>query len=328
MGFFSNFALAFRVLAGKSDGMSRTDGAREQTLADVLDQLQWHLKTQCRFDASYVVKQLREMLGSRPISSLTKADFQSFFDARVAEVHRNTAAKELQLGRQAFRMAGLDHLIPKLFPKIRRIRPHRPAWTEEQIRTVWPHLDNLLRDLFLFALITGSRKQEVLKAEVGWVDLNRGTIEIMQFKTGQPKTFPYAQHPVLRDLIERRMARAQEYGSRWLFFRVVGGQPERIRSFAGGLRKALTAAGLTGQALTFHSLRHSFCTFTEQAGIPRSAAMLLSGHQNEAVFAGYVHPSADTARQAVQQLARAQEGLFSTLVGARETDSIGRTVSS
>ena len=152
------------------------------------------------------------------------------------------------------------------------------------------------------------------------MNLAEGTITITQFKTGQPKVFPFAQHPVLRDLIERRMALAHEHGSRWLFFRLVGGQSERVRSYAGGLNKAIVKAGLAGKNLTFHGLRHSFCTLTEQAGVPRSAAMLLSGHQNEAVFAGYVHPNVDAARQAVTTLVRAQEGLIESLVGARERE--------
>ncbi len=65
--------------------------------------------------------------------------------------------------------------------------------------------------------------------------------------------------------------------------------------------RARVKAELPG-AITFHSLRHSFCSWLAQAGVDFKTLQTLSGHQSAEALQIYVHTFDPTRRSAIERL--------------------------
>lgn len=75
---------------------------------------------------------------------------------------------------------------------------------------------------------------------------------------------------------------------------------ERIEEFRKAWRVATRKAGLPG--LLVHDLRRSAVRRMEQAGVPRSVAMKLTGHRTESVYRRYAITSDADLRDAASRL--------------------------
>jgi integrase len=114
----------------------------------------------------------------------------------------------------------------------------------------------------------------------GWLRLEPG-----ETKNGDGRQFPLT--PDLRRVLEAQRARtlAVERATGqiipWVFHR--SGAP--IKSLYGAWRAACTAAGHPGMLM--HDFRRTAVRNLERAGVPRSAAMKMTGHKTEAVYRRY-----------------------------------------
>jgi len=90
----------------------------------------------------------------------------------------------------------------------------------------------------------------------------------------------------------------------WLFPHLEGPHTgERIQDPRKAWAEARKKAGLPG--ILFHDLRRSAVRNLEQAGVPRSVAMKISGHKTEAVFRRYAIVSDADLAAAAQKMAGA-----------------------
>ena len=61
--------------------------------------------------------------------------------------------------------------------------------------------------------------------------------------------------------------------------------------------------GIPDPRKTFHSLRHTFKTALDRAGVPRSMQDDLCGHEDNSAGAGYVHgESVEAMKEAIEKL--------------------------
>jgi integrase len=72
------------------------------------------------------------------------------------------------------------------------------------------------------------------------------------------------------------------------------GKPINTNFFREAIAKELTSIGISEaeqkeRFLTFHSMRHTFVTLAQLAGIPDVEIRALSGHKDAAVMARYSH---------------------------------------
>ena len=70
------------------------------------------------------------------------------------------------------------------------------------------------------------------------------------------------------------------------------------------LREASGEKGRTIRALTFHSLRHSFVTELQKAGVPVDHIKELAGHEDIETTKGYAHENVEQLRKSVAKLPR------------------------
>ena len=105
-------------------------------------------------------------------------------------------------------------------------------------------------------------------------------------KNGQGRVLPFAQLDALRSVLEAQDQQRKELTRRgvicrWVFHR----NGTAIRNFRMAWKIACDKAGCPGRIP--HDLRRTAVRNFERAGVPRSIAMQITGHQTESVYQRY-----------------------------------------
>ena len=147
-----------------------------------------------------------------------------------------------------------------------------------------------LQPVLTLAYYTGWRiKSEIFPLQWRQVDRRAGVVrlDVGSTKNKRGRVLPYGDVlPELREVFERQWKLAQALTRKgvlcpWVFHR----QGEPIRDFRYAWRSACRAAGCPG--LTPHDLRRTAVRNLTRAGVPRSVAMVITGHKTESVFRRY-----------------------------------------
>jgi len=236
---------------------------------------------------------------------------------------------EVAMLRRAFRLAaraGKVAFRPEI--QLLHVENARKGFFEpEQYRAVVNHLPDYLKPVASVAYITGWRtKSELLSRQWRHVDLNAGWLRLEpgETKNGEGRMFPLT--PELRAVLEtqRRFVRGIEQSTGaivpWVFIHDDG---TPIRSFRHAWAKACAAAGLgteivkrVGRARRkvyvtdrlVHDFRRTAVRNLERAGVPRSAAMKITGHKTETIYRRYAIVDEGMMREAAEKLSALHAG--------------------
>jgi integrase len=183
-----------------------------------------------------------------------------------------------------------------------------------QYRAVLDHLPDYLKPVAQVAYVTGWRtKSELLTRQWRHVDLASGWLNLDpgEGKTKEPRAFPFT--PELRNIIEAQRERVREIeratGSiiPWVFVhtadaggRTMAGSP--IKDFRGAWAKACRSAGVPGRLV--HDFRRTAVRNLERAGVPRSAAMKMTGHKTQEVYQRYAIVESTMLQEAAARLGK------------------------
>ncbi len=254
------------------------------------------------------------------------AHLKEFFDAgakaRNLTADRITAyqAKRLEQGakpattnyevamlRRAFRLgsrAGKVATRPEI--QMLHVANARTGFFEpEQYRAVMRHLPEHLQPLAAIAYITGWRAMsELLTRQWRHVDLAKGWLRLDpgESKNGEGREFPFT--PEMRSVLEaqrevvKTIEREQACVIPWVFVHADG---RRIKDFRGAWAKACKDAGVPGRLV--HDFRRTAVRNLERAGVPRSAAMRMTGHKTECVYRRYAITDSAMLQEAALKLA-------------------------
>jgi hypothetical protein len=154
--------------------------------------------------------------------------------------------------------------------------------------------------LMTLALNTGMRQGELLKLKWDNLDLDRGSITIIQSKTLRRKTIAINEpaREALNWLQENR------YGE--LLFMWPWGDPIGKVTVYDAFKKACSAAGITD--FRFHDLRHTFASHLVMAGVDLVTVKELLGHKTIAMTNRYTHLAQEHKAQAVAKLSDRIQG--------------------
>lgn len=123
-------------------------------------------------------------------------------------------------------------------------------------------------------------------------------------KNGEGRTFPFNAYPALGALLKWQRERTVAVEKK--IDKIVGPVFHRngraILDFRGAWEKACTAAKVTGRLV--HDFRRTAVRNREQAGVPRSVAMKLTGHLTETVYRRYAIVSPADLKAGVEKLAK------------------------
>ena len=155
----------------------------------------------------------------------------------------------------------------------------------------------------LLSLHAGLRFGEIASLTWGAVDFDNGLINILdpkgvdtrraymtdQIRQALESIRPKRPEPGPNDLVLPSRAGKKQQHVSTAFYRVVG------RLFNQGVTDRR-------QKVTFHSLRHSFCSWLGSTGATKFEIMELAGHKDLAMTRNYTHVAENTRRDAVRRM--------------------------
>lgn len=251
---------------------------------------------------------LREHMGHLRALDITTDRLTSYIRRRQEEAASNSSIqKELAALRRAFNLAVLAGRLSRIppFPTIAVSNTRQGFFDRDALEAVCEHLDPAIEPVIRFAFLTAWRLQEVLGLRWEHVDSDAGTVrlEVGTTKNKQGREFPFHALPELDALLQSQREYtdqvARETGC------IVGhvfhrsGKP--IKTLRRQWKRATKAAGYPDA--WFHDLRRSAVRNFERAGISRSVAMKLSGHETEAVYRRYAIADSVALQEGVAKLA-------------------------
>ena len=249
---------------------------------------------------------LRYFAAERRMSTITTADIEKYKAHRLDEkAEPATVNRELAALRRAFRLAmrGGELVAMPYVGLLREDNVRTGFFEQDEFDAILKHLPAYPHAPLKFAYLTGWRfKSEVLPLTVDRVDLQAGTVRLDPgtTKSGQGRTFYVTE--ALRKLLEKQLESIDELKHQgvitpYVFHREDG---SRVRDFRKTWRKACRNASYPGKL--FHDFRRTAVRNLERAGVPRSTAMAMVGHQTESIYRRYAIVDETMHREAAAKL--------------------------
>lgn len=173
--------------------------------------------------------------------------------------------------------------------------------TTPQIHKLMHELPEHLKPVFMFSIMTGLRRANILGLRWDQVDFNRRLIVIdgSEMKSGQTHVVPMAQSVV--ELLSRQLGRHNTYVFTY------NGEP--IRWFDKTWRAALERAGITDYR--WHDNRHTWASLLIQNGVPLNEVQEMGGWHSISMVQRYAHLAPSKLAQNAELLER-KIGVYAT----------------
>ena len=229
---------------------------------------------------------LRHPTASLRLSELGPVHFAAYRDERLKRAKPGTIIRELGLIQHALEVARKEWGIPIAAnpvkgitkpkadrPRDRRLQEGEWALVQQSFETCRnPYIEAVVR----FAIETGMRRGEILRAK--WCDINRaeGTLHIPITKNGHPRTIPLT--PGAQKVLE---GIAGEHKATDLVF------PVSCEAIKLVWQRLVRRAGIAN--LRFHDLRHEAVSRFFEMGLSVPEVALISGHKDPRMLFRYTH---------------------------------------
>jgi integrase len=231
----------------------------------------------------------RRSAGNPPLSSLTPRIFDTYKIQRLEVVAAATVNIELRTLKAAIRMGVRWEMLQKSpfeGVTLARLPEREPAYygREEFQRLLDTIREPWLRQVVLFAAVTGMRQGEILSLRWEQVDFRARVARLsstaaFRTKTGKRRTVPLGD-TALQVLRDRESARESA-----LVF-TLRGRPLLRRWVTTKLRRYVREIGLD-RRLNFHSLRSSFASWLALDGVSIYQISKLLGHSDVKITQEY-----------------------------------------
>ena len=154
-------------------------------------------------------------------------------------------------------------------------------------------------------LSTGIRRSEAVAITLDDLDLEKRQL-LIRGKGGKERVVPLTEQAV--EAIQVYLPHRTKTQSRHLFVSAWKGHPIHGRCINRMLKIVIRKAGLEGQGITPHKLRHTFATHLIRQGVDIRTVQELLGHSEIETTARYLHSDTKTKQAAVGKL----NGLLTT----------------
>jgi len=229
---------------------------------------------------------LRHPIAQTKLSELAPSHFAAYRDERLKKVRPTTLNRELGLVQIACDLAKREWGIPIRNNPVKEIsKPRRGAGRERRLcegelsillKALEVGRSPFMKSVVLFAVETGMRRGEILRAK--WADVNRteSTLHIPVTKNGHPRTIPLS--PGAMKVLE---GISGEHRAGDLIFPVSGEAVKRV------WQRLVRRAGI--EDLHFHDLRHEAVSRFFEMGLSVPEVALISGHKDPRMLFRYTH---------------------------------------
>ncbi|KAA1189255.1 site-specific integrase [Pseudohalioglobus sediminis] len=257
--------------------------------AEHLPRLQGHVSE------GYRLQHLREQLGHLKLAEVQSHALSAYRDRRLAEVSPASVKREVALVLRVLRIAALEWNItlpagiPAVrLPKVANARSRRV--TDNEIAELTSHTASpIAAKAIQFALATGMRRGEIVRAKWSDINLAERTIHIPRTKTDIPRHIPITERAM------KVIQKADSQGGDLLF-------PIEPNSLSQAFRRACKRADI--KDLHFHDLRHEAITRFFELGLSIPEVASVSGHRDYRMLERYTHISKKHLSERIEQLSR------------------------
>jgi len=203
----------------------------------------------------------------------------------------------------------------------------RQAFTQEQEQQLRDVLTDTvhrvmnkpeIRCIYYLGMYTGQRLKDCVLLQWQNVDMEHQRIFVKQFKTGKEVTIPMAPQlfEVLKNAQEWRVDQyvcpktAARYNKTNAIGKNVGNNLVNIDVLRVirwiGLEPSVDVPGRDKKMTVygFHSLRHSFCSFCAEAGVPKAVLLSILGTESDIADKYYTHVGDAAQRQAIEAISQ------------------------
>lgn len=287
---------AHLLLDGVDPAVARAPRFKTPTLAEFVHQKYLpHIRTYKSTDTNdlnYFKNHLLPAFGAWPLNTIRRGDVSTFVSRKREEglkpgsINRYIVALRHALGLAVqWETPGMDRNPLQKYPLLKENNLITRFISEEETQRLKKALfeseNQHLAAIVGLLLVTGARKNEVLRARWEQFDLERRQWRVPKAKSGYHRFIPISD-VAYQILTERR---ALSLDSPWLFPSPTTGKPfvEIYNSWNTARRRA----GL--KDLRIHDLRHSFASALVNGGTPLYEVQKLLGHSSIRTTERYAH---------------------------------------
>lgn len=236
--------------------------------------------------------------GNKDMRDIEPADIEAFRQSRLVEGNsRATANRYLSLVKRIFNLAvqdGYAEITPARYIKkfSERESLKERILTRAEDEKLMDACPQYLRNMVFLALHTGMREGEIMGLAWACVDFKAHEIRVEYAKSGKYRHVPMdSQVAVLLKSLFKKGERSVFENNR---------TQKAYKNIHKAYNLARAKAGL--RDVRFHDLRHTFATRLVESGADIGLVQLILGHGDLKITQRYVHPSKQSALQAVENL--------------------------
>jgi integrase len=252
------------------------------------------------------LKSFETVIGNRLLAEYTVNDIENYKQKRLETISPITLNIELRSLKSTFNSAVKWELLKENpFRKVSLLKtPQKPPiyLTKEDFKKLMGAVkEPLLRDAFLFAVLTGFRKGEIINVRWSGVDFQKRQITIensdngFMTKSGKERVVP--MNEALVEMLTRR--EAERSGCEYVFHRK--GYRLNELYLTHRFKKYVVDLNLNPK-LKFHSLRHSAATYWVESGVSLYVVQTLLGHSSPSTTQIYAHLAPNALLESVNRV--------------------------
>lgn len=297
----------------------------EDFAAEYLEHVKASYRPKTYENSKRVMKLFGAFVGHVKLSQLNAQkleDYKQMRKKQAKKVMDSTINMDLRTLKAAMEVGvTLGKMKENVFRGVKLIRvpkrPIRPLTPEEFCRVVDEIKEPWLVDIVKFAALTGLRRGEMVNLQWKDVKLEDGTARIQPCEAYRPKGGQTRLVHLAPEALDILRSRSRD--NQWVFTDAVGKHlrdeyPSKLFKYYAGL------CGLTKE-IHFHSLRATFGSWAEKAGISIYKVKDLLGHSSVKTTERYVSHDQEALQMAVDRITlpiRREELSYLTLVEARK----------
>ena len=258
-----------------------------------------HAKTHLKTTRDYVTRDaiLREPFGARRADSITPQEIDQYL-TKHCKTHA-TANRYRSYFSLCYRIGMENGKVTSNPARLVRLRTENNARLRYLTREEYDTLLGILRrdnpvqvPAYVVSVYTGMRWGEQFSLEWGQVDLKRKVIRLTKTKNGSARNVPL--NSVALDAMQQQAAVPHASGDR--VFPRQGPSSDCRWWFEPALKEAKIID------YTWHSNRHTFCSWLALAGAGMKEIQVLAGHKSITMSARYSHLSPEASVSASERL--------------------------
>ncbi len=256
----------------------------------------------------YTFKQIKTILGSKPITLYNARDIEHYKATRIQTISKTTCNIELRVIKAIFNIAIKWNWLEKnplknvkQFP----LAEKKPLiFSDTDIEKIYSVIESpVLKNIVRFTLLTGLRINEVLNVQLKDINLSERILSInnksnFKTKSGKNRYIPINDSllALLNTIIPKSNVMDLNYFETYLFNKK--GFRYASDFISKSFKKALRKAGLN-EIFHFHCLRHTFITNLVLAGCNVRLIQAIAGHSDLITTEKYIHLGVNDLRQAI-----------------------------